>query len=118
MFALELGRRSGADGSGVLSNAAHPGYARTNLQTSGPGRPMNRAERLVAWIASQDAAHGALPTLRAATAMDAASGSYYAPDKLFQLKGDPILVPIPKPASDRGAARRLWEISEKLTGVK
>jgi NAD(P)-dependent dehydrogenase (short-subunit alcohol dehydrogenase family) len=114
LFALELGRR----GEKVLSNAAHPGYSRTNLQTSGPGRAENRVQKLFAKIASQDAAHGALPTLRAATALDTASGNYYAPDRMFQLKGDPILVPVPKPAQDQKAARQLWEVAEKLTGVK
>jgi hypothetical protein len=58
------------------------------LQTSGPGRPQNSIEKIVASFMSQDAAHGALPTLRAATAMDAAQGSYYGPDRMFQLKGD------------------------------
>jgi NAD(P)-dependent dehydrogenase (short-subunit alcohol dehydrogenase family) len=122
LFALELSRRYAAAGgglaSGVLSNAAHPGYARTNLQTSGPGRSPNLPEKIFAWLASQDAAHGALPTLRAATAMDAAPGSYYAPDRLFGLKGDPVLVAVPKPARNAEAARRLWEVSEKLTGVQ
>jgi hypothetical protein len=49
---------------------------------------------------SHDAAHGALPTLRAATALDVASGSYVAPSRLFHLKGEPVLVQVPKPARD------------------
>jgi hypothetical protein len=53
----------------------------------------------------------------AATATDTVPGSYYGPDRMFGLKGDPVLIPIPKPARDETAARRLWEISEKLTGV-
>lgn len=118
MFALELARRCAAAGSGLLSNAAHPGYARTNLQTSGRGRPQNLIEKIMASFMSHDAAHGALPTLRAATALDAAPESYYAPDRMFQLKGDPVLIPIPKPAQDATAARRLWDVSEKLTGVQ
>jgi hypothetical protein len=71
----------------------------------------------MASLMSQDAAYGALPTLRAATTMDAAQGSYYAPDRMFGLKGDPILVPVPKPARDEAVARRLWETSLRLTGV-
>ena len=66
---------------------------------------------------SHDAAHGAMPTLRAATARDAASGSYFAPERMFQLKGDPVPVPIPKPAQDEAAARQLWETAEGLTGA-
>jgi len=117
MFALELGRRCAAAGIRLLSNAAHPGYARTNLQTSGPGRPQNWLEKIFASLMSQDAAQGALPTLRAATALDVASGSYVAPSRLFQLKGEPVLVQVPKPARDETAARGLWEISQKLTSV-
>ncbi len=55
--------------------------------------------------------------LRAATAMDAAPGSYYAPDRMFGLKRDPVLAPVPKPGRDEAAARRLWEVAEMLTGV-
>jgi len=117
MFALELGRRCAAAGIRLLSNAAHPGYARTNLQTSGPGRPQNWLEKIFASLMSQDAAQGALPTLRAATALDVASGSYVAPSRLFQLKGEPVLVQVPKPTRDETAARGLWEISQKLTSV-
>ena len=118
MLTLELARRSAAAGIGLLSNAAHPGYALTNLQTSGPGREQNALEKIMASFMSQDAAHGALPTLRAATAPDAVAGSYYSPDRMFQLKGDPVLIRIPKPAQDEAAARRLWEVSENLTGVQ
>ncbi|WP_158792935.1 oxidoreductase [Granulicella sp. L60] len=118
MLMTELGRRSVAAGYSLLSNAAHPGFARTNLQTTGPGREMNAAERWMASFMSQDAAHGALPTLRAATDVNAAMGSYYAPNGSFQLKGEPVLVPLPKPARDEAAARKLWEISEELTGVQ
>jgi NAD(P)-dependent dehydrogenase (short-subunit alcohol dehydrogenase family) len=117
MFALELGRRCAAAGIRLLSNAAHPGYARTNLQTSGPGRPQNRLEKIMEVFMSHDAAHGALPTLRAATALDVASGSYVAPSRFFQLKGEPVLVGVPKPARDEAAARTLWDVSRKLTGV-
>jgi NAD(P)-dependent dehydrogenase (short-subunit alcohol dehydrogenase family) len=118
MFALELGRRSAFAGIPLVSNAAHPGCARTNLQTSGPGRRQNLGEKVMEAFMSHDAAHGAMPTLRAATASDAASGSYFAPEGMFELKGDPVPAPIPKPARDEGAARQLWEMAEWLTGVR
>ena len=117
MFALELGRRSASAGIPLVSNAAHPGFARTNLQTSGPGRQLYLVEKIMAAFMSHDALYGALPTLRAAAAKDAASGSYFAPDGMFQLKGDPVPVPIPKPAQSVAAARQLWETAERLTGV-
>ena len=117
MFALELGRRSASAGIPLVSNAAHPGFARTNLQTSGPGRQLYMVEKMMAAFMSHDAAHGALPTLRAATAGDADSGSYFAPERMFQLKGAPVPVAIPKPAQDVAAARQLWETAERLTGA-
>jgi hypothetical protein len=70
-----------------VSNAAHPGYARTNLQTSGPAGSKYFVEYIMEAVMSHDAAHGAMPTLRAATERDAVSGSYFAPERLFQLKG-------------------------------
>jgi NAD(P)-dependent dehydrogenase (short-subunit alcohol dehydrogenase family) len=117
MFALELGRRSASASLPLVSNAAHPGYARTNLQTSGPGREKYRVEKIMEAFLSHDAAHGAMPTLRAATAKGALSGSYFAPEHMFQLKGDPVPVPIPNPAQDVAAARQLWETAESLTGA-
>jgi NAD(P)-dependent dehydrogenase (short-subunit alcohol dehydrogenase family) len=118
LMAIELTRRASADGITVLSTAAHPGYSRTNLQTSGPGKTQTFAERLLERVASQDAAHGALPTLRAATEQNASQASYYGPSRFFHLKGDPVLIPMPEPASDEAAARRLWDVSEELTGVR
>jgi NAD(P)-dependent dehydrogenase (short-subunit alcohol dehydrogenase family) len=115
MFTLELSRRCVTKNIRLLSNAAHPGISRTNLQTSGPGRPPNVVERFGYALVSQDAFHGALPTLRAATETHAAPASYYGPDGLFQFKGDPVLIPIPKPAQDEAAAHKLWEIAESLT---
>lgn len=117
MFALELSRRCAAKNIPLLSNAAHPGIARTNLQASGSGKPPGAAQQIVQRIVSQNAFQGALPTLRAATEINAAPGSYYGPDGLFQFKGDPVLISIPKPAQDQAAARRLWEMAESLTGV-
>jgi len=118
MLMTELGRRSEAAGKRVLSNAAHPGFARTNLQTSGPGRDMLAIEKFLVPFMSHDAAAGAMPTLRAATEPNAAQGSYYSPENFFQMKGDPVLISLPKPAQDEAATRKLWEISEKLTGVQ
>ena len=120
VFALELQRRLTAIGSPILSTAAHPGYALTNLQTSGPGEVglvLRMLSEVLKPIASQDAAHGALPTLFAAVAPEATPGGYYGPDRFFELKGDPVPVPIPKTAQDVSVAKRLWAESERLTGI-
>ncbi len=116
LFALEMGRRQGGSPR-IVTTMGHPGYARTNLQTSGPGKPQGRLALAFERLASQDAAHGALPTLRAATA-DVPSGTYFGPSGLMQLKGRAVQVPLPKPTLDEAAARRLWTIAEELTGVR
>ena len=117
MFALELGRRCAAKNFPNLSNAAHPGYAPTNLQTSGPGRPRGWAQRMFEKFASHEAELAALPILRAVTEVDAAPGSYFGPSGRFQLTGHPVPIKIPKPARNEEAAAKLWGIAESLTGV-
>lgn len=120
MFALELQRRSDADGWGVLANAAHPGYARTDLIASGPGE-----RGVLAWLnrsflkpwASQSAADGALPTIYAATAPQARAGGYYGPRDRFELKGPVAEAAVSARARDEAIATRLWDVSAKLTGV-
>jgi hypothetical protein len=67
---------------------------------------------------SQDAAHGALPTLYAAVAAEAVAGGYYGPDGIAELKGYPTAVPAPKSVLDGTVAKRHWEESDRLTGVK
>ena len=65
IMTVELARRVSAnDGMALLTTAAHPGYARTDLQTSGPGKAQSFVQKLAQRIGSQDAAQGALPTLR------------------------------------------------------
>ena len=124
LFAFELQRRSDAFGWGLLSNAAHPGYALTDLQTSGPrmgrGRgpsPFDWLGWLIAPVLSQSAAQGALPTLFAATAPDARPGGYYGPQGLFEMKGAVGEARIGKQAQDKAVAARLWDVSQELAGV-
>jgi len=120
LFASELQRRSDAAGWGLLSDAAHPGYARTELIANGPGRDslMSRLGGvLIAPWASQTAADGALPQLFAATSPDARRGGYYGPSRRFELVGPPAPARLSQAAQDQAAARRLWEVSQALTGV-
>lgn len=117
MFAFELQAR--AAGTALKSLAAHPGYAATNLQFAGPARWYERASMAVAnRVIAQDAAAGALPALYAATAPDAVGGSYFGPDGHLELRGSPHLVTAAGRAYDEQARRRLWEMSEELTGVQ
>ncbi len=118
MFALELQRRSDAAGWGVASLAAHPGISRTDLLPNGAGDgSLQGLARKYLWFLFQPAAQGALPTLFAATAPDAASGIYYGPHALGETRGYPSLARVPAPAQDAAAAGRLWRVSEQLAGV-
>jgi NAD(P)-dependent dehydrogenase (short-subunit alcohol dehydrogenase family) len=122
LFAFELGRRARDAGMSLRSVAAHPGYAATNLQSAGPqmaGSKLN--ERFMALLnrtVAQDDEHGALPTLYAATVEGLPSGSYVGPDGPFEMRGHPHLVTASGRAQDQQLARRLWEVSEELTGVR
>jgi NAD(P)-dependent dehydrogenase (short-subunit alcohol dehydrogenase family) len=119
IFALELQRRLTAAHSPILSIAAHPGYAVTNLHDSGPGAgnsPMKVLLNLLHPL-SQGAHHGALPTLFAAVSPTAEPGGYYGPDGLLETKGNPTAANIPAAAKDQAVATRLWEQSERLTGT-
>jgi NAD(P)-dependent dehydrogenase (short-subunit alcohol dehydrogenase family) len=115
LFAAELQRRLTEAGSKVLSMAAHPGYAATNLQSHSDSKLMDFAmgtlgNRLLA----QDAAGGALPTLYAAT-QDLPGNTFAGPKN--GLRGTPAPCSRAKAASDAEVATRLWTVSEQLTGV-
>ncbi len=119
MFALELNRRASAAGSELISVAAHPGYAATNLQSAGPAHWWDRlGGQLGNVLIAQSADMGALPTLYAATLPGIAGGSFVGPDGFLEQRGHPHLVTGKQSAYDEDAARRLWEISEELTGVR
>jgi len=117
IFSLELQRRLKSAGSPILSTAAHPGYAVTNLQADHLPFGLKVLITTMKPFLSQDAAHGALPTLYAAVAPDAIAGGYYGPDGIAELKGYPTSVPVPKSALDEAVAKRLWLESERLTHV-
>jgi len=117
MFALELQRRSDAAGWNLISNAAHPGFARTNLFTSGPGGLVSLASGFAAPFFGHSAADGARPILLAATNPEAKPGAYYGPGGFGELRGAPARALIMPQARDAAAAARLWDVSEKLTGT-
>lgn len=119
VFALELQRRSDANGWGLMSNAAHPGWATTELMANGPGSNSLtvRLSRLIAPIFAHSPADGALPQIFAATDPAARNGAYYGPTGLFELKGPVGKARIDAKARDLVVAKRLWQASEQLTGV-
>jgi NAD(P)-dependent dehydrogenase (short-subunit alcohol dehydrogenase family) len=122
-FALELNRRVKAAGLGVVSVAAHPGYALTNLQKTGTslGGGINAvagtAFHQVSRIVAQSAEMGAWPLLRAATDPALTGGEYIGPSSLGQTRGRPRRVGMTRWARDEDLADNLWDASEAATGV-
>jgi NAD(P)-dependent dehydrogenase (short-subunit alcohol dehydrogenase family) len=118
VFGLELDRRLRAAGPPVISVLAHPGYSATNLQLTGPTGAMRAFLRVTNQLIAQSAEQGALPQLYAATADGVEGGSFIGPDGFREARGHPTVVQPVGRARDAEAGRRLWEVSEELTGVK
>src|SRR5262249_49383135 len=120
LFTNELHARLEAAGAATIALAAHPGNAQTDLwQTSSRLERMlisPRLSKLTFWLA-QSAQLGALPTLRAAVDPSARGGDYYGPAGRFQYTGYPTRVESSARSRDAAAGRRLWDVSEQLTGV-
>ncbi|MBA56180.1 MAG: short-chain dehydrogenase [Pseudomonadales bacterium] len=110
MFAKELQRRLQARGSRVIAVAVHPGYSNTNLQQYMP------VNRLLNSLFSQSQEKGALPTLCAATQPDLSGGEYIGPNGFLEMQGKPDLAYSTPRSNDKTIARRLWDVSEKMTG--
>jgi len=113
LLAQELQRREPR----VLSAAAHPGLARTNLQPTSVAANGSQLERVAYTLMGplfQSAAQGALPQLFALTAPEAEPGGHYGPSELGGLKGWPKSVPMAPAAQDRALAERFWQVSEEL----
>jgi NAD(P)-dependent dehydrogenase (short-subunit alcohol dehydrogenase family) len=117
LFTAELQRRLTAAGSPVLATAAHPGYAATNLQFHSGRRSLDLLSAVGNRLFAQDEDGGALPTLYAAVA-DVPPNSFAGPGGFMEQRGAPKLVGRSGAAKDAAAARRLWEVSEELTGAR
>ncbi len=122
LFAYELQRRFAAAGASAISLACHPGYADTELQKAGPRMDGFALGETLAGVMNalfgQSAAMGALPTLYAATAPAARGGDYIGPDAFGGMRGYPVAQRSNPTSYDPALARRLWEVSEQLTGVR
>jgi NAD(P)-dependent dehydrogenase (short-subunit alcohol dehydrogenase family) len=118
LFAFELDRRLRAAGSAVRSLAAHPGYAKTNLAAAAP-MPSRLSAAFGNRLFAQSAEMGALPTLYAATYPGLEGGTYVGPGGFFGQRGYPKSgAGASAAARDQETARRLWQVSEDLTGVR
>ncbi|MDP7701356.1 SDR family oxidoreductase [Mycobacterium sp. TY815] len=127
MFARELDRRSRRGGWGIMSNAAHPGLTKTNLQISGPSHGRDKPalmQRLytTSWKYApflwQEIDEGILPVLYAAVTPGAEGGAFYGPRGFYEAAGGGVTeAKVPARAANDDDCKRLWEISERLTGV-
>jgi NAD(P)-dependent dehydrogenase (short-subunit alcohol dehydrogenase family) len=126
MFAVELDRRSQLGGWGVMSNAAHPGLSKTNLLSGasyGRDKPTLQARvtqlswRLLPfmWLEVDE---GIKPTLYGAVSSDAQGGKYYGPQGFYETVGGGVtFAGVPRPARSDIDRKKVWELSEQLTGV-
>ena len=117
LFTFELQRRFDAMQANAMATAAHPGGSNTNLARHLENRWYFRLLRPLMGALTQSAAMGALPTLRAATDLEAKGGDYYGPDGFMESRGYPIKVGCSDAAKDVSQAQRLWTVSEELTGI-
>lgn len=126
LFGLELDRRSQAAGWGISSNLSHPGVAPTSLLAARPevGRSTDtRGVRIIRALSARGILVGTvataqLPALLAASSPQAAGGELYGPGGPGRLGGPPRLQRLYHPLTSQSDARRMWEVSEELTGLR
>jgi NAD(P)-dependent dehydrogenase (short-subunit alcohol dehydrogenase family) len=120
LFAFELQRRLTEANAALISVAAHPGTAATNLVKAGSeGNWLKQHVMTIGVrIIGQSESQGALPQLYAATAPDVRGGEYYGPNGIAENRGYPKRVDSSSASKQTAAAARLWSASEDLTGVR
>lgn len=111
-FTYELSKKLKDNPNAPTIVAAHPGWTKTDLQKH------SRLFRMLNPLFSQGVSMGVLPTLRAAFDPDAKSGDYFGPAGFMEMKGYPVKVKSNRLSRNKENARKLWTISEELTGVK
>ena len=118
MFALELAARAKAQGSRLMSLAAHPGLAMTGF-IAATGLPwwMQQGGTLAMRLIGQSAEAGSWPPLYAATMADVRGGDYWGPRGFKEIAGAPTRARVWPHARKEVDWRRLWDLSEKLTGI-
>ena len=117
LFALELQRRLQASGASAISVACHPGISTTNLFSRGSGKQTGWFMKMLLGSVGHSAEMGALPTLYAATNPAIRGGELIGPSGRGARRGYPALDRVGLAKDDRAVAERLWDVSERLTGV-
>ncbi len=110
-FAYELARKHKNDTNFPMVTAAHPGYTATELQRH------SLFWKALNPLLSQNVEMGVLPTLRAATDLNATVGAYYGPSGFLEMKGFPEVVTSNKMSHNLENAKKLWDLSEQLTAI-
>ena len=115
LFTNELERRLRETSSTTIALAAHPGTARTELGKTGTSAT-NLVMRRLTPVLTRTGVQGCESQVRAMVDPQVTGREYYGPK--FQMFGAPVKVTPSKRARNMNDARRLWELSEELTGVK
>jgi len=110
-FVYELAKKLNHQKKEIKVTASHPGWTKTDLQKH------TWYMRMLNPLFSQGTDQGVLPTLRAAFDPQAGSGDYFGPSRFFEMHGSPVVVESSERAKDSEAAKKLWEISERLTNI-
>jgi NAD(P)-dependent dehydrogenase (short-subunit alcohol dehydrogenase family) len=116
-FTYELQRRFEARNMAAIATAAHPGGSNTDLSRYVENSWWFRLLRPLLVLIAQSAATGALPMIRAAVDPDVKGGDYYGPDGFREMRGFPVIVQSNGASHNETDAKRLWEVSERFTGV-
>ena len=117
LFTYELQRRLESSNMDTIAVAAHPGMCKTDLLSKPESPLFFKLVMPLAGLVVQSAAMGALPILRAAVDPEARGGEYYGPDGKNESRGYPVIVQSNEASHNMQDAARLWEVSEKLTGI-
>ncbi len=117
LFTYELQRAFMANDIESIAVAAHPGASRTNLGRFLENKWWFKPVFSLMVPFTQDQAQGALPQIRTAVDPKVKGGDYYGPSGFGEMKGDPVLVKSNEASHHRADAWKLWEESEKLTGI-
>jgi len=117
LFTYELQRRFEKENLNSIAVAAHPGVSNTNLNRYISGKFLYKIVSPLAGSVMQTAYMGALPQIRASVDPNVKGSEYYGPDGFNEMKGYPVLVKSNQASHNTEDAKKLWEVSEKLTGV-
>jgi NAD(P)-dependent dehydrogenase (short-subunit alcohol dehydrogenase family) len=118
LFTYELQRKFESAGIGCMAVAAHPGVSNTNLARFLEDKLIFKILKPLLMPFMQSQQMGALPQIRASVDPNVKSGEYYGPDGFNEMKGFPVRVQSNAASHNQEDAARLWEISEKITGIK